>query len=114
MTLVAIGLNHQTAPVDLRERVAFDPGTVPHALSSLRALPAVAEAALLSTCNRTELYAVAEDGVDRHIERADDPRPQEHHAHSASERRGIAPADRLAEDGFRGMGEATERSDEDF
>ena len=62
MTLWVLGLNHQTAPVDLRERVAFDAGTVPHALSSLRALPAVAEAALLSTCNRTELYAVAEDG----------------------------------------------------
>ncbi|CAN7240878.1 glutamyl-tRNA reductase [Pseudoxanthomonas sp. LjRoot168] len=62
MTLWVLGLNHQTAPVDLRERVAFDAGTVPHALSSLRALPDVAEAALLSTCNRTELYAVAEDG----------------------------------------------------
>lgn len=62
MTLWVLGLNHQTAPVDLRERVAFDAGTVPHALSSLRALPAVTEAALLSTCNRTELYAVAEDG----------------------------------------------------
>ena len=62
MTLWVLGLNHQTAPVDLRERVAFDAGTVPHALSSLRALPDVVEAALLSTCNRTELYAVAEDG----------------------------------------------------
>lgn len=62
MTLWVLGLNHQTAPVDLRERVAFDAGTVPHALSSLRALPDVMEAALLSTCNRTELYAVAEDG----------------------------------------------------
>ncbi|KRA46913.1 glutamyl-tRNA reductase [Pseudoxanthomonas sp. Root630] len=62
MTLWVLGLNHQTAPVDLRERVAFDAGTVAHALSSLRALPNVAEAALLSTCNRTELYAVAEDG----------------------------------------------------
>ena len=61
MTLWVLGLNHQTAPVDLRERVAFDAGTVPHALSSLRALPDVAEAALLSTCNRTELYAVSED-----------------------------------------------------
>lgn len=62
MTLWVLGLNHQTAPVDLRERVAFDAGAVPHALSSLRALPDVVEAALLSTCNRTELYAVAEDG----------------------------------------------------
>ena len=62
MTLWVLGLNHQTAPVDLRERVAFGPQTLPAALASLRALPQVAEAALLSTCNRTELYAVAEDG----------------------------------------------------
>ena len=57
MTLWLLGLNHQTAPVDLRERVAFGPQTLPAALASLRALPQVAEAALLSTCNRTELYA---------------------------------------------------------
>lgn len=62
MTLWVLGLNHQTAPVELRERVAFDAGSLPRALSSLRALPRVDEAALLSTCNRTELYAVAEDG----------------------------------------------------
>lgn len=62
MTLWVLGLNHQTAPVDLRERIAFDAGSLPDALASLRALPQVHEAALLSTCNRTELYAVADDG----------------------------------------------------
>ena len=62
MTLWVLGLNHQTAPVDLRERIAFDAGSLPGALASLRALPQVHEAALLSTCNRTELYAVADDG----------------------------------------------------
>lgn len=61
MSLWVLGLNHQTAPVDLRERVAFDGDALPRALDSLRALPQIAEAALLSTCNRTELYAVAED-----------------------------------------------------
>jgi glutamyl-tRNA reductase len=61
MPLYLIGLNHQTAPVGLRERVAFDAGALPHALAELRALPGVTEAALLSTCNRTELYAVADD-----------------------------------------------------
>lgn len=61
MTLWVLGLNHQTAPVDLRERIAFGPGTLPDALASLRALPSVSEAALLSTCNRTELYAVTPD-----------------------------------------------------
>ncbi len=62
MTLWVLGLNHQTAPVDLRERVAFAGDALPQALAALRALPDVAEAALLSTCNRTELYAIAEDG----------------------------------------------------
>ena len=62
MTLWVLGLNHQTAPVGLRERVAFDAAALPAALSSLRALPDVSEAAVLSTCNRTELYAIAEDG----------------------------------------------------
>jgi len=62
MTLWVLGLNHQTAPVELRERVAFNGGSLPQALATLRALPDVQEAALLSTCNRTELYAVAEDG----------------------------------------------------
>ena len=62
MTLWVLGLNHQTAPVNLRERVAFDAAALPAALASLRGLAKVSEAALLSTCNRTELYAIAEDG----------------------------------------------------
>jgi glutamyl-tRNA reductase len=56
-----IGLNHQTAPVDLRERVAFAGDAVDTALGELRRLPAVREVALLSTCNRTELYAETDD-----------------------------------------------------
>lgn len=59
--LVALGINHQTAPVAVRERVAFADEAMLGALAQLRALPGVAEVALLSTCNRTELYAVAED-----------------------------------------------------
>ncbi len=61
MSLFVLGINHQTAPVSLRERVAFSADTVPAALEALRALPQVREVALLSTCNRTELYAVADD-----------------------------------------------------
>lgn len=61
MTLWLLGLNHQTAPVDLRERASFAGDTLTTALASLQDLPGVAEAALLSTCNRTEVYAVAED-----------------------------------------------------
>jgi glutamyl-tRNA reductase len=56
--LVAIGLNHQTAPVALRERVAFSAEALPATLAALRALPGVEEVALLSTCNRTEIYAL--------------------------------------------------------
>ena len=63
MTLWVLGLNHQTAPVELRERLAFNADALPGALASLRALPGVEEAALLSTCNRTELYAVAPDST---------------------------------------------------
>src|SRR5207342_1108612 len=61
MTLLALGINHQTAPVSLRERVAFADDVLPSALEALRALPSVSEVALLSSCNRTEVYAVAED-----------------------------------------------------
>ena len=61
MTLLALGINHQTAPVGLRERVAFSDDKLPWALSTLRSLPSVSEVAVLSTCNRTELYAVTDD-----------------------------------------------------
>ena len=63
MTLVALGLNHQTAPVALRERVAFSREALPDALRALRQIPGVSEAALISTCNRSEIYAVLEPGA---------------------------------------------------
>lgn len=56
MPFFAIGINHKTAPVEVRERLAFAPERVPEALRDLRTLPELHEAALLSTCNRTELY----------------------------------------------------------
>ncbi len=59
-TFHALGINHQTAPVALRERLAFDANALPDALAALRSVPGVHEVALLSTCNRTELYALAE------------------------------------------------------
>lgn len=62
MTLWVLGLNHQTAPVELRERASFGGDALSRALASLRDTPQVAEAVLLSTCNRTELYAIAESG----------------------------------------------------
>jgi len=62
MPLLAIGLNHQTAPLALRERVAMDGGQLPAALVGLSAVPGVEEAALLSTCNRTEIYVQVAQG----------------------------------------------------
>jgi glutamyl-tRNA reductase len=56
MTLLALGINHKTAPVEIRERVAFTPETLPQAFSELTATNGVHEVAILSTCNRTELY----------------------------------------------------------
>ena len=57
--LITLGLNHKTAPLALRERLAFTPQSLPEALQSLSRLDGVHEAAILSTCNRTELYCAA-------------------------------------------------------
>lgn len=56
MAILALGINHKTAPVDIRERVAFSPERLAEALRELVSKTAVNEAAILSTCNRTELY----------------------------------------------------------
>ncbi|MGN6518816.1 MAG: glutamyl-tRNA reductase [Dokdonella sp.] len=64
MALIALGLNHLTAPVALRERVAFPPEATAPALAELAAEPGVREAAILSTCNRTELYCTVEAGAE--------------------------------------------------
>jgi len=66
MQLLALGLNHQTAPLSLRERVAFPPEEVEGAIARLRArfarddAGALSEAAIVSTCNRTELYCAVD------------------------------------------------------
>ncbi len=60
MSLFALGLNHTTAPVDIRERVTFGPDIVVAALRDLTNKPGVHESIILSTCNRTELYCNAE------------------------------------------------------
>lgn len=61
MTLLALGINHKTAPVSLRERVTFSPDTLDQALDSLQALPMVQGGVVLSTCNRTEIYLSVEE-----------------------------------------------------
>ena len=57
--LITLGLNHKTAPLELRERLAFTPQSLPEALHSLTQVEGIHEAAILSTCNRTELYCAA-------------------------------------------------------
>lgn len=62
MSVFTLGLNHNTAPLDLRGRLAFAPEQMPSALRALRERLHLAtpEAALVSTCNRTELYVAAD------------------------------------------------------
>lgn len=67
MAILALGINHSTAPLALRERVAIAPERTAEALRDLRAQPGVSAAAILSTCNRTELY------IDQLPQAAQDP-----------------------------------------
>ncbi|PYF77976.1 MULTISPECIES: glutamyl-tRNA reductase [Marinomonas] len=61
MPLITVGVNHKTAPVSIRERVAFAPEKMIDALSSLISERKASEAVIVSTCNRTELYCSVED-----------------------------------------------------
>ncbi|MGN6653732.1 MAG: glutamyl-tRNA reductase [Rhodanobacter sp.] len=63
MPLIALGLNHLTAPVSLREQVAFDEDAAGAALRELASEPGIEEAMILSTCNRTELYVGVAEGA---------------------------------------------------
>ncbi|WP_019273099.1 glutamyl-tRNA reductase [Neisseria lactamica] len=58
MQLTAVGLNHQTAPLSIREKLAFAAAGLPEAVRNLARSNAATEAVILSTCNRTELYCV--------------------------------------------------------
>ncbi|MFN3920094.1 MAG: glutamyl-tRNA reductase [Methylohalobius sp.] len=60
MTLLALGLNHTTAPLAVREKLAFPAHKLSECLCDLLTLPGLREAAILSTCNRTELYCTTE------------------------------------------------------
>jgi glutamyl-tRNA reductase len=60
MALVVIGINHRTAPVDIREKVVFAGTDLPQALRDLTTVSGVRESVIVSTCNRTELYCVAD------------------------------------------------------
>ena len=56
MTIVALGINHKTASVELREKVAFSPEQMSEALQQLSGHAHFNEAVIVSTCNRTEIY----------------------------------------------------------
>jgi glutamyl-tRNA reductase len=60
VSVVVIGLNHRTVPLDLLERMTIDAPRLPKALHDLTSRPNVSEAVVLSTCNRTEVYVLAE------------------------------------------------------
>lgn len=62
MNLIALGINHNSAAVEVRERVAFAPEQVSEALADACSDLGLDEVVILSTCNRTELYAVPNDG----------------------------------------------------
>ncbi|MCY4363825.1 MAG: glutamyl-tRNA reductase [Gammaproteobacteria bacterium] len=64
MALLAFGLNHTTAPLEVREKVTFDEGMLCDALNELTGETGIDEAAILSTCNRTEIYCTL-DAVDQ-------------------------------------------------
>ncbi len=60
MSVVVIGLNHRTVPLDLLERMTVNEASLPKALADLVSRDHVSEAVVLSTCNRTEVYASVE------------------------------------------------------
>ena len=57
--IMIVGLNHDTAPLEVREKVAFDRASLADALDRLARLPSVREGVILSTCNRVEVVAAA-------------------------------------------------------
>jgi len=64
MKLLITGVSHKTAPVEVRECLAFREESLPAALADLRAREGVAEAVILSTCNRVEITLTTDDAVD--------------------------------------------------
>ena len=62
MNLLVLGLSHETAPIELRERVAFSASELRDAITSLRTATQLEEAVILSTCNRTEIICTG--GID--------------------------------------------------
>lgn len=68
MTLIALGINHNTASLDVREKVAFSPAELELALQDAVNADLVSEIAILSTCNRTEIYCESETDRNKLLE----------------------------------------------
>ena len=64
MKLLVTGVSHKTAPVEIRECLAFPDPALPAALQALKSREGVSEACILSTCNRVEITITSEDSVD--------------------------------------------------
>ena len=64
MKLLVAGVSHKTAPVEVRECLAFREESLPAALADLKAREGVAEAVILSTCNRVEITLTTDDQAD--------------------------------------------------
>jgi glutamyl-tRNA reductase len=65
--LLTLGLSHHNAPLDVRERVAFADADLADAVTRLRGLPGIAESAIVSTCNRTELITVGAEADEQRL-----------------------------------------------
>ena len=61
MNILVVGLSHKTAPVEIREKISFSEKALPDALHKLRQYPSVKEGAIISTCNRVEVYSVVKE-----------------------------------------------------
>ncbi|HWJ76633.1 MAG TPA: glutamyl-tRNA reductase [Niallia sp.] len=60
MHIVVVGLNYKTAPVEIRERLTFEPTQIGEAMTQLQNKKSILENVIISTCNRTEIYAVVD------------------------------------------------------
>src|SRR5690625_7763752 len=65
MSLLTLGISHQTAPISVRDRIAFAVESMPDALASLASLSGVDGCSILSTCNRTALYISSQQTITR-------------------------------------------------
>jgi glutamyl-tRNA reductase len=78
--VILVGLNHRTAPIEIRERIAFPEEGLDRSMETLYNLPNLDEGLILSTCNRVEIYAATKDS-EKGVEEIKDFIAQQHHLH---------------------------------